>query len=133
MAHDKLTKQEKPETSFEIRDVEYENYIIRTAQRIVDLGEAGVNEHISNAYEAALVTGNHLNAYMQITKSDLKTANILVSFGLNDSVLMRQGMWRIREFTFFTTSNKWNSSGGRGKLYYSKSIEHFIDKYVFRN
>lgn len=114
-----------------ILDVEYDNIIVRTAQRIVDLGLDGVKQHIADAHGKALETGFNFNAYMQISLTDFFSAETLVENGLGSAILMRMGMWRIGNFTYYTKSNKWDA--GKGKTYYAKSLEAFIDKYVFRD
>lgn len=116
--------------TIEVIDVDYEHYIIRTAQRIIDLGLDGVKLHIEQAHGKALETGFNFNAYMQMSLSDYASAEILVKKGLGDSVLKRMGMWRIGEFTYYTGSNKWNTKNS--KTYYAKSLEHFVDKYVLK-
>lgn len=114
-----------------IKDVEYEYKIVRTAELLVNLGDDGQAEHMQDAYEASVVYGNHMNAYLKISKADLTTAKLLVGMGLGDSVLMRMGMWRIGEYTYFTKSNKWSYKSG--KTYYAKSIVDFVNKYVKRS
>ena len=114
-----------------ILDVEYDNIIVRTAQRIVDLGLDGVKQHSADAHGKALETGFNFNAYMQISLTDFFSAETLVENGLGSAILMRMGMWRIGNFTYYTKSNKWDA--GKGKTYYAKSLEAFIDKYVFRD
>lgn len=115
----------------DIIDVDYEHTVIRTAQRIVDLGLDGVKQHIAESHGKALETGFNFNAYMQISLTDFFNAETLVKKGLGDAVLMRMGMWRISNFTYYTKSNKWDA--GKGKSYYAKSLEVFIDKYVFKD
>lgn len=111
-----------------IKDVKCEGILIRTADKIVEMGLEGVEEHQFQANEKALSNGLHTNAYMRISESDFKSAKILVDNGLGDAVLLRMGMWRIGKFTYFTKSNKWSINSS--KSYYAKSLIDFINKYV---
>lgn len=83
--------------TIEVIDVDYEHYIIRTAQRIIDLGLDGVKLHIEQAHGKALETGFNFNAYMQISLSDYASAEILVRKGLGDCLEENGNVadWRI--------------------------------------
>lgn len=114
-----------------IKDVEYDGIIVRTAQKIFDLGLEGVQEHIRQANVAGMYFGNHTNTYMEMSVKDFHSANILVQAGLGTSVLKRMGMWQIDKYTYYTKSNKWGTASG--KNYRAASLEDFIDQIVFRN
>lgn len=111
-----------------IKDVEYDGIIVRTAQKIFDLGLEGVQEHIRQATVKGMHSGNHPNTYMEISVKDFHSANILVDTGLGQSIILRMGMWQIGKFTYYTKSNKWGVING--KTYRSTSLEDFINRIV---
>lgn len=111
-----------------ITDVQSNGAIVRTADKIVELGFDGVQQHIKEAKEQGSRSGDHLNAYMQMSLMDYHCAKILVDKGLGESILKRMGVWGIDKFTYFTKSNKWLSSNS--KTYRAKSLEDFINRIV---
>jgi hypothetical protein len=111
-----------------ITDVKSSGVIVRTANKIVELGFDGVQQHIKEAKEQGSRSGNHFNAYMQMSLMDYHCAKILVDNGLGESILKRMGVWGIDKFTYFTKSNKWLLSNS--KTYRAKGLEDFINRIV---